>query len=167
MMARTAAPAPVQVSPTTVTVVYGRVVAGDVNGISTVDGITLKLSKFVVPVVPVDPVTFRVESNLPAVPTSLAFHLIGRAVHFGTYTQSLNLYDWNRNLFDPLTNVTSPLLPTDGEMVCQHIGDVSKFYRVSDLRVWALVRVRAIGFTPVNNWQVEYDRAWFEMDTGL
>ena len=165
LVAGSSSAAPMEVAPSTVTVVYGKVLSGTAHSLAFDDGETLNICKFFVPNVPVDPVTFRVETNLPMDASSLAFHITGRAVNFGTYTQSLNLFDWNRGVFDPSTNVTSPLTRAASEMVCFNQGDVSKYVRSTDRRVWALVRVRATGFTPVNNWQAEYERAWFEFET--
>lgn len=164
LVAKSAWPTLVDIVPTTVTIVYGRCAAGDVTSLALADGVGLKVCKFVVPILPVDPVTFRVEANLPGPVSGLKFHVVSKATHFGQYTQSLNLFDWSKSLFDPMTNVTTPLTRSDTEVVCTALGDVSRYVRPNDFRVWALVRARALGFTPVANWQVEFDRAWFEID---
>lgn len=156
----------VDIQPSTVTVVYGRVSLGNVGSLSAVDGNCLTVSKFVVPAIPVDPVTFRIETSLPAIPASLVFHLLGHQSNLGQYQQTLNLFDWTKGVFEPQTNVTAMLSKDDTELTCQPIGSVTNYVRQVDNRVWALVRVRTLGLVPTPTWKISYDRAWFETNSG-
>lgn len=149
-----------------VTVVYGRAVSGSVRELTDLDGAFYRFSRFTLPNVPVDPITLRFEARLPSVPTQLSFHIFGRNVAFGSYSQSLNLFDWTKNVFDPFTNVTGPLSQAGVGMVCTTFASPSNYMRTTDNKAMALVRVRVSGPTPVLYWEVEYDQAWFEVQTG-
>ena len=156
----------VQVTPDVLTVIYGQVVSGDMSAFIEADGLALRMSRFTVPNVPVDPVTFRLEAKLPFKPVGLKFVLLARSITPGPISQSINLYDWTRNLFDPLTNVTGPLPKTFVQMECNAQGDVSRYVRPGDNKVMALVRARPTGPVAVLLWQVEYDLANFQAVSG-
>jgi len=157
----------VAVSPNAVTVLFGRSEAGDVTSLFVPgDGQVLRMTFFSVPNVTVDPVNFRVEGKLPFKPVSMTFTINSRSVHGGVYRQSLNLYDWTRNLFDPLTNVNGLMPHTFSDMSCPAPGDVSRYVRALDNKVMALVRARPMSPTAVLQWEVEYDAASFVVVSG-
>jgi len=156
----------VEVRPTAVTVLYGRIVSGDATSLAVEDGSALRVSRFTVPNSLIHPVMFRLEGNLPSSTTSLSFSILGRKVTNGVYSQSLNFYNWTTNLYDPYTNVTGLLQGTYTSMTCTAPGDVSRYVRNSDRKVMALVRVRPVGPTPILQWETEYDRAYFVADSG-
>ncbi|MBS1724432.1 MAG: hypothetical protein JSS66_15930 [Armatimonadetes bacterium] len=149
-----------------VTVVYGRTISGSVADLVDADGACFRFSRFTVANLQVDPVTLRFEARLPAAPSSLSFHITGRCVAIGNYTQSLNLFDWTKNVFDPFTNATAPLLQSGTTMVCGTFGPPSNYMRTTDNKAMALVRVRVAGPTPLLFWEVEYDQAYFEVQSG-
>ena len=156
----------VNVVPSAITVIYGRIVSGGVSSLTFEDGTTLRMSRFTVPNNLVYPITLRIEAYIPSSTAILSFSVLSRKVSVGAYSQSLNLYNWTTNLFDPNTNVTAMLQGSFTTMDCSASGDVSRYVRASDRKVMALVRVRPIGPTPVLHWETEYDRTFFVADSG-
>lgn len=154
------------VAPDRVTPVYGRVTAGSVAQLRLEDGACLRVSRYTVPNLPVDPVTFRVEATLPSLPAAMSLRLVSRSAQMGAFTQSLNLYDWTKSVFEPMTNVTTPLLTGFAVSVCPTVGAVDRYVRPGDNRVWALVRVRPVGPTFVQVWSAEFDAASFDIEIG-
>jgi hypothetical protein len=156
----------VNVPPNAVTLLFGKVEAGNVASLAAPDSDVLRMTWFSVPNNSVDPVNFRVEGKLPFRPVGMTFNLTSRAVHAGMFRQSLNLYDWTKNLFDPLSNVNGPMHMNFTDMQCPAQGDVGRYVRASDNKVMALVRARPVGPVAVLQWEVEYDAASFTIVSG-
>lgn len=156
-----------QVSPNVMTVLFGRVVAGDVGSLSASgEEHVLRMTWLNVPNLSVDPVSFRLEAKLPFRPVSMSFSITSRSVQAGMFRQTLNLYDWTKNLFDPFTNVNGPMYRTFTDMACHAPGDVGRYVRAGDNKVMALVRARPVGPVAVAGWEVEYDTAAFTIVSG-
>ncbi len=166
LVAKTAMSDPVDVQPSTVTIVYGRVFSGNIFSLQADDSNSIVISRTLVPNLTVEPIVFRVETSLPATPVSLSFHVLSRQGSAGQYQQYLNLYDWTKGLFEPLTNVTTWLSREWSDVECLAVGSADRFTRPLDNRVWALVRVKPLGLVPTLNWKIEYEKAWFSMTTG-
>lgn len=155
----------VDVAPSRITVVYGRVMAGSASSLSTPDGDPLTVCRFTVPNGSVAPITFRIEAQAPANTGLSTFRLTSRQSALGVFNQSLNLFDWSRNVFDPYTNVTNGLSDTYAEAVCNSVGDPAKYVRASDRKMMALVRVRPLGPTLFLGWSADFDCASFQVQT--
>lgn len=85
-----------------------------------------------------------------------------RAFHNGSYSWSLNLYDWERGLFDPATNVTAPLTTSLSSQETIAKGRIDRYVRASDNKVWGLLRVRSTGPVSTTLWCADFDQAVWE-----
>lgn len=155
----------VDVVPSRITMVYGRVAAGSASSLALLDNDALTVCRFTVPNGSVSPVTFRIEAQAPINTGLSTFRLTSRRSSTGMFNQSLNLFDWSRNLFDPYTNVTNALSDTYGGAVCASVGDPAKYVRASDRKMMALVRVRPLGPTLFLGWSADFDCASFQVQT--
>lgn len=155
-------PVTTTVPPTTVTVVYGKRAAGDAQSLAALDGASLRVCRFLVPNQSLDPVQVRVEATLPWRPMNLWLKASARAVNSGSYSWSLNLYDWERGLFDPATNVTAPLTTSVSSQETIAKGRIDRYVRASDNKVWGLLRVRSTGPVSTTLWCAEFDQAVWE-----
>ncbi|MBS1723231.1 MAG: hypothetical protein JSS66_09800 [Armatimonadetes bacterium] len=144
------------------TVVFGQKTAGNVASLASADGDALRVCRFIVPNQSVDPVQVRMEATLPWQPMNLWFKLRAKAAMVGSYTVSLNLYDWTTSLYDPASNVTTPLSTSYSESETIAKGDISRYVRASDKKVWALVRVRPTGPVSSSAWCADFDQAVWE-----
>ncbi|MBS1724165.1 MAG: hypothetical protein JSS66_14570 [Armatimonadetes bacterium] len=144
------------------TVVFGQKTSGNAASLAAADGDALRVCKFIVPNQSIDPVQVRMEGNLPWQPMNLWFRLRAKAATVGSYTVSLNLYDWTTSLYDPASNVTTSLTTsyTESETIAK--GDISRYVRANDKRVWALVRVRPTGPVSSSAWCADFDQALWE-----
>ena len=154
-----------QVVPDSYKLVFGKVVAGDVGSLAQSDGNVLRLCRFTVPNSNYDPIWFNVEAPVPVSPTNLKCNLVSKSLNFGTYSQTLFLFDFQNRLFDPNTAITSTMAKSNFTMTCSAVGSSTKYWS-TDHRVRALVRAKCIGMSPVFGWQVEYDKAWFAIGSG-
>lgn len=150
------------VPPTSFTVVYGQKQSGNAASLVAVDGDALRVCRFFVPNQQTDPVQVRVEANLPWEPMNLWLKATAKSTTGGAFTWSLNLYNWQTGLYDPSTNVTSPLASTYTSQETIAKGDISRYWRASDRKVWALLRARTTGPTTTLNWCVAFDQAVWE-----
>lgn len=150
------------VAPSTVTVLFGQKQSGNAASLATIDGNTLRVCRFLVPNQQTDPVQVRVEAVLPWQPMNLWFKATAKSASAGAFTWSLNLYDWTTNLFDPATNSTAGLSAQNSELETIAKGDISRYVRSSDRKVWALLRARAVGPTASLSWCVDIDQAAWE-----
>ena len=131
------------------------------------DGEAMRFCRFTVPSADIYPLTLRFEGHLGSTPSSLSFSIIGKSSAFGVYSQSLNLYDWTKGLFEPNTNSTALLSKTYGRMDCFPWSEAWRYVRPSDKKVMALVRVKVIGVEASAGWPADYDRAWFTYEPGV
>lgn len=155
---------PVEAPVDNVTVLYGKHTSGTVQSLAVEDGEAMRFCRFLVPNAEVYPITVRFEGHLSSAPSALRFSVVGRSAAMGTYVQSLNLYDWTKNLYEPNTNATAPLRKDYGRMDCYPWGDASKYVRPLDRKVMGLVRVRVIGLEISLGWPAEYDHVWFSFE---
>lgn len=155
---------PLEAPVDTVTVLYGKHASGSVQSLAVEDAEAMRFCRFIVPNAEVYPITVRFEGHLSAMPSTLCFSVVGKSAAFGQYVQSLNLYDWTKNLYEPNTNSTSPLPKTNLRMDCYPWGDASRYVRGSDKKVMGLVRVRVVGLEVSLGWPVDYDHVWFSYE---
>lgn len=150
------------VFPTAYTIVYGRSVSGSVGSLSKLDSDPIRVSRAFVPTLATDPIQIRIEGNLPWNPLNFWFRVTAKSNNVGSFSASINLYNWTSGVYDPASNVTVPLGQSYIPFETVAIGDISRFVRPSDRRVWALFRARQTGFVAVIQWSIDVDQAVWE-----
>jgi hypothetical protein len=141
---------------------YGLVTGGSLASLAALDGDRLVVSRYQVPNLSVAPVTFRIQSNLPFVPTAFTFLVTAQATRRGPYVLLLDLFDWAQSRYEPFSLTQVPLEVTAVTLPCPAPPPIHRFVRSSDRLVVGRIRVRATAPVALFSWSVEFDRAGFD-----
>lgn len=147
--------------PESITATLGRLVDGDKRSLFYSDGAPLRACKGFVPNLTVAPVTIQVDavSNYDTL-TALAFHVNSRMVTAGSFSQTLDLFDWSANGYSPVDFLTTVINTTYQTHDVNASGVVSRYLGANhELR--GRIRIRQTGFTASPAWCSEIDEANF------
>ncbi|MGE0000747.1 MAG: hypothetical protein AB7F50_03145 [Fimbriimonadaceae bacterium] len=148
-----------QVNPTAVTVRLGRIEAGSVAQISDIDGNVFRVCKFIVPNQTVAPITVEVTGTSSVLaPTLLAFRTYGKMSVSGSFSQTLDMYDWTLNGFSPTAVTTSAIGNTYRAAGVGANVPVARFVSGSG-QVVARYRIRQTGPAGSSIWCFDLDQA--------
>ncbi len=141
----------------------GRLDEGDVTSLANVDGKVLRVCRFIVPNTLTDPINVTVESGSQAVSsiTDLKFRVRTRMAQSGSFSQTVELFDWTTNSFTTGDSVTFVVNRTFQDVVLQATGNVSRYLQAGTNALRARYRVRATGPVGASNWCNEHDAAFW------
>ena len=155
--------APPFVAPDGFTVRLGRQDAGNLASLTETDGNALAICKFIVPNQSLPPVNVEVEATSPLLsPQGLAFRSVSRMRVTGSFQQTLELWNWNRNAglggWDPVDTRTDALNTTHTMRTLTASGDLTNYLQQSTRRLRARYTVRQTGPSAVSLWCHEADQ---------
>lgn len=140
---------------------YGLVTRGDLQSLAAVDGNRLVVNRFQVPNLAVAPVTLRLQSNIPFVPSSFMLRVTAQTTQRGPFVLMLDLFDWTMNRYEPFSLSQVALGTNPLTLPCPAPPPVSRFVRAGDRLVLARTRVTATGPVALMSWSAEFDCAGF------
>jgi hypothetical protein len=150
--------------PTSILLELGRIDAGNVNSLLTSgDGNVLRVCRFLVPNQQVAPITFRVNATLSGTSPlgALRFLVRSRMVDAGSFSQTLDMFNWVTNAFDLTDVATAGLNTTFSYRSVIGTGALSR-YLSGTRQMTGRIRVRQTGPAAVVNWCGEFDHAYFQ-----
>lgn len=148
--------------PTNYTLRFGQVTSGGTGNLTAIDGNVMKACKAFVPNLTVAPVTIELNGTSPVTnPSSFRFRTWSRMATGGSYSITLDLYDWSTSSFSPTDTFTDSIgLPFKATTV-QGSGTLSRFIGSAN-SVRARYRIKPTGFVATPVWCHELDQAvWF------
>ncbi len=148
------------VAPSSVTVVLGRRDRGNVGSLLRAgDGDVYRTCRFVVPNNQVDPIQVEVAGSTQVRAfSSLRFQTVARFQTAGLYRQTLELFDWQANRYDPTDVSSQNMTSTFGVQTVAATGNRARYVGTAGA-LRARFRVRPIGPTALPIWCVEHDAA--------
>lgn len=152
----------IQINPTSVVVRLGQINSGGLGQISDIDGQALRVCKFIVPNQQVAPITVEVNGTSPvASPTQFQFRTFSRMSITGSFSETIDLFDWNLNNFSPSAVFTATLGTTYVPIGVAADVPVSRFVG-SGNAIRARYRIRQVGPASSAFWCCDMDQAvWF------
>ncbi|MCW5937468.1 MAG: hypothetical protein KIT11_09200 [Fimbriimonadaceae bacterium] len=158
---------PATIAPTTFTVSLGRLASGNLASLQSTDGNMLRVCKFIVPNLVVPPVQVQVDSasqpNLT--PSLVKFRVTSRMGTTGLFSQTLDMFDWAGNRFDPVdtsTTVSNTTLKTD---YATSSGSAARYVRTGSGTLRGRYQIRQTGPASALLWCQETDQAqWLVFD---
>jgi hypothetical protein len=133
-------PAPVVVRPDSATVVLGRTDSGDVTSLRQEDGVSLRVCRFIVPNQSVAPIQVRVDGTTAVPPLMLDFTVRSRMATVGSFSQTLELFDWTSNAYDPADARTDLIDTNFASRTQSATGSASRYSASGALRAKYSVR---------------------------
>lgn len=146
--------------PDIATVRLGKTASGSVESLATTDGDSLVVCKFIVPSLQVPPVSVELDGLLPFEPVqSFGFRAYARMATAGSFSQRLELWDWQAGQWDPVDTSEAVL---DTNFAWQTVMASEPFDRfINAGAVRARYRVRQTGPAASSLWCHEADHmAW-------
>lgn len=150
-------PPPVVVRPDSATVLLGRLDAGDATSLRQEDGAVLRVCRFIVPNQTVAPIQLQVDGTTSVAPQLLDFTVRSRMATVGSFSQTLELFDWTSNAFDPTDRRTDAIDTNFAARTQAGSGSVAKYSASGALR--GKVSVRQTGPSASVVWCHETDLA--------
>lgn len=150
-------------NPTSYAVNFGQVQSGNVSSLSDDDGNALRVCKFIVPNQQVAPITVELNSAalMPFVST-FSFELRSRMANAGSFSQTLELWNWTTGAWDTTDKRTDALGTSYSNYVVNASGDPTRFVRQSDGALKSRYLVRQTGPAAVQIWCHDVDQAaWY------
>jgi hypothetical protein len=144
-----------------ITATLGRLVSGDKHSLDYSDGAPLRACKGFVPNVTVAPVTIQLDgvSNFDTL-SALSLHVNSRMVNAGSFTQTIDLFDWSTNAYSLVDVLSTPITLTYQTQDVNATGVVSRYLGAGhELR--GRLRVKQTGFAATPVWCTEFDEANF------
>jgi len=151
------------IEPTSYTVKLGKAASGNVASLKSADGDALRVCKFLVPNAQAAPVNVEIDGSSPvASPGSLSFAVRSKMASSGQFSQTLDMFDWNANGFDPVDVRTDALTTSYSVHELAGSGSLGRYVRSGDGQLRARYRVRVTGVSSVALWCHDVDRAvWY------
>lgn len=151
-----------QINPDSFTVRLGQVSSGGLGQIADIDGQALRVCKFIVPNQQVAPITVEVDGTSPITsPIAMQFRTYSQMNVSGTFSVTLDLYDWSTNSFSATAVSTTPLANVWKAAGVAADAPISRFVSGTN-KVRARFRIRQTGPASSNSWCNELDQSvWF------
>lgn len=150
-------------NPTSYTINLGQLNSGNVASLSDDDANALRICKFLVPNQQVAPITVELNSAalMPFVST-LSFELVSRMANAGSFSQTIELWNWNTSGWDATDKRTDALGTSYNHYEVVATGDPVRFVRQSDGALKSRYLVRQTGPSAVQIWCHDVDQAaWY------
>lgn len=148
--------------PQTMVLNLGKVSNGDLSSLASADGNSLEVCKSFLPNLTVAPIQVTLESTCPVDrPQTIRFRTLSRATATGSFSQTVQLWDWTVGSFDDsrTDNLYSSWKQLDLYGSSSLLKPLSRLVEPGTGRMRAKVSVKAIGFVSNPNWCVQYDEA--------
>lgn len=148
--------------PTSSTVRFGQATSGTMANLAAIDGVNYRVCKAFVPNVFVAPVTVELNGTSPVVaPTDLRFRTFSKMTVAGSFSITLDLYDWVAGGFSPTDVFTEAIGTPYRSTIVTATGTLSRYIGASSA-VRARYRIRPTGFVASPAWCHDLDQAvWF------
>lgn len=151
-----------QVNPDSFTVRLGQVTSGGLAQIADIDGHALRVCKFIVPNQIVAPITVEVDGTSPiASPIAIQFRTYSQMSVTGSFSVTLDLYNWTTNAFSATAVNTTPITNVWKAAGVAADAPIARFISGTN-KMRARYRVRQTGPASSNAWCNDLDQAvWF------
>ncbi|MCW5936588.1 MAG: hypothetical protein KIT11_04700 [Fimbriimonadaceae bacterium] len=149
----------VEVAPGSFTVRLGRLASGNVQSLAGRDGDSLVVCKFIVPNQFVEPINVEIDGTAPGSnPTSLSFTVLSRMDTTGSFSQILDMYNWQTNSFDATDVRTDAVGTTFTERTLNGTGSLGRYVGGGNA-LRARYRIKQTGPAGASIWCQLTDRA--------
>jgi hypothetical protein len=147
-----------RLQPSVFSVKLGRLDAGNLNSLFSIDGNALRVCRFFVPNATTPPVNVEVESTAPSTSASaMNFNIHSRVANSGSFSQDVQLFDWVSNDWSTTARRVDPINTTYTTRTLTAPSPVTRYIRSSDRRVLARWRIAVTGPVSVPIWCQDTD----------
>ena len=150
------------VFPQSATVRFGHLDSGSVSNLAAIDNNNMRVCRAFVPNLVVAPVTVELDSTSPINnPQTLKFRTFSKMTAAGSFSITVDLYDWSLTAFSPVDFYTDAIATPFKSTVVAGSGDLNR-YIGSGNAIRARYRIRPTGFIATATWCHDLDQAvWF------